>query len=62
MGVPGNFAGMTGWTDSALLAEAEIPAVVFGPGGAGLHSVHEYGDTKQICQARDILVALARNL
>ena len=54
--------GMTGWTDSALLAEAGIPAVVFGPGGAGLHGVEEYGDVKQICQGRDILVEFLRGL
>lgn len=57
-----DFVGMTGWTDSALLAEAGIPAVVFGPGGAGLHSIEEFGDIEQICQCRDILVALARSL
>ena len=53
------FFGMTGWTDSALLAEAGIPAVVFGPGGSGLHGLHEYGDTLQICRCRDILVHVA---
>ncbi len=56
------FAGMTGWTDSALLAEAGIPAVVFGPGGAGLHGIDEWGDTAQICQCRDILVDFAEKL
>lgn len=50
------FTGMTGWTDSALLAAADIPAVVFGPGGSGLHGLDEYGNTRQICQCRDILV------
>ncbi len=30
------------WTDAALIAEAGTPAVVFGPGGAGLHSLEEY--------------------
>jgi acetylornithine deacetylase len=30
------------WTDAALLSEAEIPTLVFGPRGAGLHSLEEY--------------------
>jgi acetylornithine deacetylase/succinyl-diaminopimelate desuccinylase-like protein len=30
------------WTDAALLSEAGIPAVVFGPRGEGLHSLEEY--------------------
>jgi acetylornithine deacetylase len=51
--------GMSGWTDSALLAEAGIPAVVFGPGGGGLHSLEEWGDPEQICRCRDILVDFA---
>lgn len=51
--------GMSGWTDSALLAEAGIPSVVFGPGGGGLHSLEEWGDPEQICQCRDILVDFA---
>ena len=30
------------WTDAALLADAQIPTLVFGPRGAGLHSCEEY--------------------
>jgi acetylornithine deacetylase len=30
------------WTDAALLAEAGIPTLIFGPRGAGLHSINEY--------------------
>jgi acetylornithine deacetylase len=30
------------WTDAALLSDAGIPAVVFGPRGEGLHSLEEY--------------------
>jgi len=30
------------WTDAALLSEAQIPTLVFGPRGAGLHSIEEY--------------------
>lgn len=28
-------AGMTYWTDAAILGQADIPSVIFGPGGAG---------------------------
>ena len=33
--------GMTVWTDAAILGAAGIPSVLFGPGGAGLHSREE---------------------
>ena len=32
------------WTDAALLAAAGIPAVVYGPGGGGIHSHEEWVD------------------
>jgi len=31
----------TGWLDSALLGDAEIPTVICGPRGDGLHAVDE---------------------
>ena len=55
------FEGMTGWTDSALLGAASIPSVVFGPGGAGLHGLDEWGSVEEICACRDILVAFAKD-
>ena len=58
---PCSLVGMTGWTDSALLAEAGIPAVVFGPGGHGLHGLEEWGDTQQIGCCREILVDFAQS-
>ena len=33
---------MSYWTDAGILGPAGIPSVVFGPGGAGLHSAEEY--------------------
>lgn len=35
-------SGMAAWTDTALLAAAGIPGVVFGPSGRGLHGAEEY--------------------
>jgi acetylornithine deacetylase len=53
-------AAMTFWTDAAILGAAGIPSVVFGPGGAGLHSVEEYVRVEEVHACRDALVALAR--
>jgi acetylornithine deacetylase len=54
--------GMTFWTDAAILGAAGIPTVLFGPGGAGLHSTEEYVLLDDVCRCRDSLVALARSL
>jgi acetylornithine deacetylase len=52
--------GMTFWTDAAILGHAGIPSVVFGPGGAGLHSRTEYVLENDVITCRDALIALAR--
>jgi acetylornithine deacetylase len=52
--------GMTFWTDAAILGAAGIPTVIFGPGGAGLHSTEEYVLVEDVCRCRDALVELAR--
>ena len=51
--------GETPWMDSAILAAAGIPTVVFGPGGAGAHAAVEWVDLAQVAQCRDILLATA---
>lgn len=60
LGRPAIVAGASFWTDAAVLAQAGIPSVLFGPGGAGLHSAEEYVllDDVRIC--REALVQLAR--
>ena len=52
--------GMSFWTDAAILGEAGIPSVVFGPGGAGLHSISEYVIADDVMTCRDALMELAK--
>jgi acetylornithine deacetylase len=59
-GCPASIAGMTFWTDAAILGAAGIPSVLFGPGGAGLHSTEEYVIVDDVCRCRNALVNLAR--
>lgn len=53
------FVGMSFWTDAAVLGTAGIPSVLFGPGGAGLHSTEEYVRLDEVATCRDVLAALA---
>ena len=52
--------GASFWTDAAVLGHAGIPSVLFGPGGAGLHSTEEYVNVADVLVCRDALVELAR--
>jgi acetylornithine deacetylase len=52
--------GVSFWTDAAILGEAGIPSVVFGPGGEGLHSLEEYVRLDEVLACRDVLVEVAR--
>jgi acetylornithine deacetylase len=58
-GCSANLVGMSFWTDAAILAGAGLPSVLFGPGGAGLHSVEEYVSIDDVLACRDILASLA---
>ncbi len=51
--------GGTGWMDSALLADAGIPTVIFGPGGAGAHATEEWVSLAQVQQCYEIILATA---
>ncbi|HEX2442463.1 MAG TPA: ArgE/DapE family deacylase [Vicinamibacterales bacterium] len=53
-------AGMTFWTDAAVLGLSGTPSVLFGPGGAGLHSTEEYVNLEEVAFCRDALARLAR--
>jgi acetylornithine deacetylase len=54
--------GMSAWTDAALLNEAGIPAVCFGPGDISLaHAAEEYIPLDEIDRAAAVLTAFARS-
>ena len=56
------YGGVSFWTDAAVLGHAGIPCVIFGPGGAGLHSQEEYVNLDEVLACRDALLELARSL
>lgn len=51
--------GMTYWTDAAILGQAGIPSVIFGPGGAGYHGLEEYVRVEDVLICQDALAKLA---
>jgi acetylornithine deacetylase len=60
-GEPVRIAGMSAWTDAALLNAAGIPAICFGPGDISLaHAAEEYIPLEEIDRAVSVLAALAR--
>jgi acetylornithine deacetylase len=48
--------GQTPWMDSALLSDAGIPTVVFGPGGEGAHAAVEWVDLDQVAACVAVLL------
>jgi acetylornithine deacetylase len=48
--------GQGGWMDSAFLASAGIPTVVFGPDGAGLHADVEWVDLPSAVRTAEALL------
>lgn len=61
-GVEPRVAGMSAWTDAALLNQAGIPAICFGPGDMGLaHAAEEYIELREVETATGVLATLARD-
>jgi acetylornithine deacetylase len=53
------YAGSAGWTDAALLADAGIDAMLFGPLGQGLHGPEEWVDLSSLQDLAHILADTA---
>jgi acetylornithine deacetylase/succinyl-diaminopimelate desuccinylase-like protein len=54
-------AGLSAWTDAALLNDAGIPAICYGPGDISLaHSATEWVPTAEIERAAAVLDRLVR--
>jgi acetylornithine deacetylase len=54
--------GVPFWADSALLAAAGIPTVLYGPTGEGAHAQEEWVDVASLERCLDVLVAVAAEL
>jgi acetylornithine deacetylase len=52
-------AGVSYWADSAFIAAAGIPTVLFGPGGEGAHAVEEWVSLRDTEAVAHTLVSLA---
>lgn len=61
VGVEPRIEGMSAWVDAALLNEAGIPAVCFGPGSiAQAHSADEWIEVEEIGVAAEVLYRFGR--
>jgi acetylornithine deacetylase len=59
--LPLTVEGMSAWTDAALLNDAGIPAICFGPGDITLaHAAEEYIAVEEIERATAVLTTMAR--
>jgi acetylornithine deacetylase len=60
-GIPVKIEGLSAWTDAALLNEAGIPAVCFGPGDISLaHAAEEFVPVNEIEEATRVLATVVR--
>jgi acetylornithine deacetylase/succinyl-diaminopimelate desuccinylase-like protein len=53
--------GVPYWADSALLAAAGVPTVLFGPRGGGEHEQVEWVELASVERLRDVLIATAED-
>jgi acetylornithine deacetylase len=51
--------GWAAWMDSAILDQAGIPTVIFGPAGAGAHETLEWVDLASVERCAEVLIAVA---
>jgi acetylornithine deacetylase len=62
LGAEPALVGVSFWADSALLAQAGISTVLFGPRGEGAHAEVEWVDVASLEQCAEIYGAVAREL
>jgi acetylornithine deacetylase len=62
LGAPPPTGGASFWADSAFLAAAGIPTILFGPAGAGAHAVQEWVDVPSLVVVARTLTAAAQAL
>jgi acetylornithine deacetylase/succinyl-diaminopimelate desuccinylase family protein len=60
VGPSAKFGVQSFWTDAALLNDAGVPSVLFGPGGGGLHSKLEYVELEDVRLCAETLVQCAK--
>ncbi len=53
-----NAAGLSFWTDAAILGAHGVRTVLFGPGGAGLHGAEEFVRIDHVLTCRDVLIEI----
>jgi acetylornithine deacetylase len=58
----GGFFGIAFWTDAALLADAGIPTVLYGPTGAGAHATEEWVELESLERCARVYVESARTI
>ena len=61
-GIEPELVGVPFWADSALLADAGIPTVLFGPSGEGAHAEVEWVDVADLESCVEIYLAVASEL
>jgi acetylornithine deacetylase/succinyl-diaminopimelate desuccinylase-like protein len=54
------FHGIAFWTDAALLAEAGVPTVLYGPSGAGAHATEEWVELASLERCARVYLETAR--
>jgi acetylornithine deacetylase len=59
LGMAPPVVGWAAWMDSAILDQAGIPSVVFGPGGEGAHEVVEWVDLASVERCAEVLVGVS---
>jgi acetylornithine deacetylase len=62
LGSEPDVVGVPFWADSALLSDAGIPTVVFGPRGEGLHTEVEWVDVESLEQCVEVYAAVAAEI